>query len=411
MPSYFKVFPQSMGAFRGSRGDPADHIYDMTINAGGQPMTCHVEVLFRAVNDMDLEEFFRGLETTAFWLPEMDTNDSEAILSLATNRVGRYPEPDDRPDGAPAAYSGVFGDANAPIIGSWFHTRLYAQRRPGDVLFRQPGGFSANAENMDNLRKIRPDYYAHMASQLDPADVRRLVENRPGYGRLGQPVYPDFDEETHVARSTLPVDPHQPIIIGVDAGSNAMEPSAIFLQRNYAGQWRALAELFLDGEQMGLEAFAHEVRRIAETRFRAAKGAVISVDPAAAGGNALSQYSSAQLLQQWTGIEVQLAPSQRPEDRRGALGGLLKRMVAPREPAFISDPANVGLNQGLSGGFFYPKRGNARSPSPAKNKFSHPVEAAEYAILLGEGLGSGLGGFIRPDGDGAHDAPKIIYGD
>jgi hypothetical protein len=54
------------------------------------------------------------------WLPEADTNgDLAAILSLGSNRAGRYPEPDDRPEGS-SAYAGIFGDANAPMIGSPF---------------------------------------------------------------------------------------------------------------------------------------------------------------------------------------------------------------------------------------------------------------------------------------------------
>jgi hypothetical protein len=86
---------------------------------GGQRASLHVEVLFRAVNDLDIEEFFRGFEFTAIWLPEADTNgDLAAILSLGSNRAGRYPEPDDRPGHRPSAYAGIFGDANAPMIGS-----------------------------------------------------------------------------------------------------------------------------------------------------------------------------------------------------------------------------------------------------------------------------------------------------
>jgi hypothetical protein len=44
-----------------------------------------------------------------------------------------------------------------------------------DRLFIQPSGFSPNAENIKNLKKIRPDYYEHMASQLDEYDVGRLI--------------------------------------------------------------------------------------------------------------------------------------------------------------------------------------------------------------------------------------------
>ena len=38
-----------------------------------------------------------------------------------------------------------------------------------------------------------------MAAQLDSYDERRLIDNRPGYGRHGQPVHPNFDDQLHVA--------------------------------------------------------------------------------------------------------------------------------------------------------------------------------------------------------------------
>ena len=420
MPSYFKVFPQDQGIFRGSRGDPADHIFDIAIRAGPELMRLHVEVLFRAVNDLDIEEFFRGFEFTGLWLPEADTNgDLAQILSLGSNRAGRYPEPDDRPDRSERApYSGIWGDANAPMIGTAFHDRFYLKMTPdkrpspaSDKLFIQPGGFSANAENMSNLRKIRPDYYEHMASQLDDYDINRLVNNRPGYGRHGQPVHPNFDQETHVAKRPLEVDRFSPVYIGVDAGSNALVPGAVFMQRSYAGQWRALAEIYLPEGQMNTAELAAEIRRIMNARFGQLgrdHGAMLCLDPAAAGKNAASEYSTAMALQAETQIEAQIAPSNDPRHRRSALDKLFKRFVGPKEPAIVIDPECRGLIGGLSGGFHYAKRGQVVSPAPAKNRFSHVCEAAEYAPLTVDGLDAHEGRFIRPGGEGDYPGPVVI---
>lgn len=419
MPSYFKVFPQTMGEFRGSRGDPADHSFDITVGIGGRAAPLHVEVLFRAVNDLDVEEFFRGFEFTALWTPEADTNpDLAAVLSLGSNRAGRYPEPDDRPDGADAAYSGIFGDANAPMIGTAFHDRFYLKRlndgKPapeGDRLFIQPGGFSANAENIANLKKIRPDYYEHMASQLDAYDVRRLVNNRPGYGRHGQPVHPNFDQETHVAARTLDVDRFSPVYVGIDAGSNALIPGATFSQRSYSGQWRTLAEIYLPEGQMTTRELGGEIRRLMDTRFQRASGAMLCLDPAAGGRNAASEFTTAQELQGYTNIEAQLAPTNDPKHRRAAMDRLFKLSVGPGEPAKIIDPSCVGLIGGYTGGFHFKRRGQVVGLSPEKNRFSHVCEADEYAPLTVEGIGPSEGRFIRPDGAGAYDAPQAIYAD
>ena len=416
MPSYFKVFPQSMGEFRGSRGDPADHIFDIDVMIQGKPSRLHVEVLFRAVNDLDIEEFFRGFEFTAIWLPEADTNkDLRAILSLGSNRVGRYPEPEDRPEFADiAAYMGIFGDANAPMIGTHFHERMYLNREahPTDRLFVQPGGFSANAENMFNLKRIRPDYYEAMAAQLDAYDIGRLIHNKPGYGRHGQPVHPNFDQEIHVATRSIDLDKYSPVYIGVDAGSNALTPAATFNQRNYSGQWRTFAEIFIGKGQMNTQEFGHAIRQVMNSRCNhlgADVGAMLCIDPAAASRNAGSEYTTALELQHHTGIEAQLAPTNDPRMRRSAIDKLLKRMVAPREPAKIIDPSCKGLIQGYAGGFHYQRRGNVVSPAPQKNEFSHVCEADEYAPLTVDGMDASEGRFIRPDGAASYDAPMILH--
>jgi hypothetical protein len=421
MPSYFKVFSQTSGTFRGSRGDPADHFFDIVVNHGGVPAKVHVEVLFRAVNDLDVEDFMRGLEVTGFWLPEADTNgDLAQLLSLGSNRVGRYPEPDDRPDHSEVTpYSGIWMDANAPMIDTPFHDRLYLKKMPDgtaapatDRLFIQPGGFNANAENMSNLRKIRKDYYAHMATQLDAYDVGRMINNRPGYGRHGQPVHPNFDQEAHVAQRTIEVDRFSDVYIGVDAGSNALVPGAVFKQRAYSGQWRVLAEIYLKDGQMNTEELAREIRRIMESRFAGLgrdHGAMLCLDPAAGGRNAGSEYTTALALQQLTGIEAQLAPSNDPKHRRSALDKLFKRNCGPGEPGIIIDPSCHGLIGGLSGGFHYPRRGQVVSASAAKNRFSHVCEAAEYVPLTVDGLDASEGRFIRPGGAGSYDAPIGIY--
>ncbi len=422
MPSYFKVFPQTMGQFRGSRGDPADHIFDVNMRIGGQVGQVHIETLFRAVNDLDIEEFFRGFEFTAVWLPEADTNgDLWALLSLGANRLGRYPEPEDRPEGGDPAFTGIWGDANAPIIGTPFHTRFYTRRDQNggeapktDELWVQPSGFSVNAENMVNLRRIRANYYDHMASQLDEYDIGRLIKNRPGYGRHGRPAQPNFDQETHVAKQTIEVDPYGDVFVGVDCGSNSLHPGATFSQRSYSGQWRTLAEIhFMDG-QMTVPELGGMIRSTLNSRFAGLKrdvGACLCLDPAAAARNAVSGYTTAQVLQDAAGVECLLAPTNDPKMRRAAIDKLFKRSVGPGEPAKIIDPACIGLIQGYAGGFHYPKRNNSFSPLPAKNEYSHVCEADEYAPLTAEGLDATEGRFIRQGGELSENGLRLVFDD
>lgn len=420
MPSYFKVFPQTMGEFRGSRGDPADHVFEIDVAIGGARTTLHIETLFRAVNDLDIEDFFRGFEITAMHLPEADTNgDLDQILSLGGSRLGRYPEPEDRPTSSDeAAYAGIFGDANAPIIGSAFYRRFHDKLTPDgatapatDKLFRQPSGLSPNAENMKNLRRIRPDFYEHYCTQIDSYDIGRMVRNKPGFGRHGQPVHPNFDPDMHVAQQTLQVNRLVPVHIGIDAGSNTLKPAATFSQRQYSGQWQTLAEIYLPEGQMTTQELGLEIRRLMETRFQHAPGAMLCLDPAAGARNASSEFTTAQELQAATGIEAQLAPSNQPGHRRAAIDRLFKTNVGAGTPAKLIDPSCVGLIGGYNGGFHYKKRGQVVAVSPEKNSFSHVCEADEYAALTVEGIGPTEGRFIRPDGSGAYDAPRAVYAD
>ena len=420
MPSYFKVFRASIGEFRGSRGDPADHIFDAILNIDGTASRVHVEVLFRAVNDLDIEEFFRGFEFTAAWLPEADTNgDLDAILSMGSNRAGRYPEPEDRPDEAEVSpYRGIWGDANAPMIGTPFYRRFYQRLMPTgkaapttDRMWVQPGGRSANAENMANLRKLDPNYYGAMAAQLDTYDERRLIDNRPGYGRHGQPVHPNFDDVIHVANQEIAIDPYSDLVVSVDCGSGALIPGATFEQRRYSGQWCYLEEVFVREGQMSLQELGGRIRQVAESpKYAKAKGAVICVDPAAASRSPQTEYSDAQALQQYAGIEVLLAPTNNPKFRRGALDKLFLGRVSgdPRSPLILIDAACQGLIEGLAGGFHYPRRAGQVAPSPAKNRYSHICEAAEYGPLTIDGRDAQEGRLIRPAFAGGEDEVRVV---
>jgi hypothetical protein len=401
-PSYFKEIDKEWGTkgpgggsgFTGAKGDPWDHNFTMTCPDG---TTAYIEVKGRAVGESDLEDFFRGLEATAFIIPELDTHETVDILAGAQNRVGRYPEPDDRPEpvpGRPAAYAGVWADSNAPVIGSWFHKRFYITPEEGDEVFIQPSGLSPLAENLDNLRKINPDYYQALAKRMkQPWAIRRFVENKPGYTRHGQPVHEHFDAERMVVKRAILAEPGHQIVVCADAGAT-LNPAAQFIQR-VNGQLRVLAEIL---PPMDLVQFAGEIKRVRETRFGNLAEVVIVVDPSARARSVMNaQLSFAQILSHYTGLEVLLAPSNDPKVRRTALSQVFQRNVLGGEPAFLIGNNCPGTIEALSGGFRFKRTGDKLSPTPEKNIHSHPAEAIEYGALGIEGLGLG-GGFIHEDG-------------
>lgn len=409
IPSYRKEINPAWGmgdgksGFTGAKGDPADHHFLLKCPDG---VLARVEVLFRAVGDMDLEEFFRGFEVTAWWLPEMDTHASADILSLASNRVGRYPEPDDRPDNpSTVAYAGVWGDANAPEIDDWFFNRFWlpAGRQKTDRVFIQPSGLDPDHENRDNLRKINPRYYQDMAARLETWAVRRFVENRPGYSRHGQPVHEYFDVQRHVTEQPIDIDPSAELVIAADCG-NTLVPAATFSQRIWQ-QTRVLDEVVPEG-QMDIIEFAGHIRRKRETRFRDVRNVILVVDPSARAASPLNRATTfAATLQAETGIEVVLAPSNDPLVRRGALDQSLKRSGPPGEPGFLVDGTTCpGLVKALAGGYRFDSKKPGQQLTPKK---IHPhcdvAESQQYGELWMTGYGGVAAGIIHDGGERPQD--------
>lgn len=391
------------GGFTGAKGDPADHFFHITCPDGS---IARIEVLFRAVGDGDLEDFFRGFEVTAYWLPEMDTHANGDILSFAANRVGRYPEPEDRPEvtaGMVPAYAGVWGDANAPEIDDWFFNRFWlpSGRQAGDAVFIQPSGFSPQAENMMNLRKIRPDYYEHKRGTHEGWAVRRFLENRPGYSRHGLPVHDMFDLQRMVTEHSFEAVAGLPMVVGADMG-NTLFPAATFLQRAMR-QVRALGEVNTvqhSASGMDIPEFAHEVRRMRETKFGHVSDVFAVVDPSAVTRSVLNRQTTlAAVMQAESGMEVLLAPSNDPLARRSALDQVLKRNVGPGEPGFlVSGPDCPELVKALAGAYHFAKRGAKQSPTPNKvHPYCDIAEGCQYGVLGMEGMGAAVAGLIHDD--------------
>ncbi|ODT88121.1 hypothetical protein [Phenylobacterium sp. SCN 70-31] len=405
-PSYFKEIDREWGmkgpgggsGFTGAKGDPWDHRFTLTCPDG---VPAYVEVMGRAVGDQDLEEFFRGLEVTAFILPELDTHATVDILAGCQNRVGRYPEPDDRPElapGRPPAYAGVWADSNAPVIGSWFHKRFYISREEGDDVYIQPSGLSPQAENLQNLRKIDPNYYQRLAARMKQKwAIKRFVENKPGFTRHGEPVHEYFDSDRMVVQRAIKPEPGLQLVIACDCG-NTLNPAASFQQR-VGQQIRVLAEVL---PPMDLVQFAAAIKRERETTFADIAEVVIVADPAARARSAMNaQITFAQLLSHYTGIEVLLAPSNDPNVRHTALSNVFQRNVLGGEPGFLVGTNCPGTIEALAGGWRFKRTGDKVSPTAEKNIHSHIGEATEYGPLAMEGLGLG-GGFIHQDGPGGH---------
>ncbi|MCO8028521.1 hypothetical protein NI454_01000 [Brevundimonas diminuta] len=416
IPSYLKVMDRPWGKWNGAKGDPADHLIQIGDKGPDGQGPVEVDVRFRAVQDLDLDEFFRGKECTGFWLPEVDTHKSSDIISYALNRVGRFPEPEDRlAPPAPPGWSGVFGDANTPLIGSWFDEQYYQGAPEGFKIHKQaPGydpdtadGFHARAENVANLKKIHPEYYRDRARLMDVHDVERLFQCKRKYGRFGQPVHPYFDEAAHVAPGPMEPDAELPVVIGVDVGFRG---AAAFLQRSLFGHWRQYAEIVAydteNGEMDAVE-LGQAIKAKLQTRFPRCRRAIIVMDPAGKSRSSLNKGMSwIGELQRSSGIRVIPAPTNDPKLRRHALKAALQR-----RNGFLIDPECRFSITALNGGFHYPKRGDSTSMVAKKNEYSDCGESIEYACLGGDGINDRAG--VLPsmglDAPGASNVVEVVF--
>jgi hypothetical protein len=112
----------------------------------------------------------------------------------------------------------------------------------------------------------------------------------------------------------------------------------------------------------------------------------------------------AQVLQQMTGIEVQLAPSQDPRVRRTAVDQALRRNCGASEPGLIlSGPHMPKTIAAMAGGYRFKRTGDKISPTPEKNDASQPADALQYGTLGLNGVGAVEGRFITPYGDSGDD--------
>jgi hypothetical protein len=197
--------------------------------------------------------------------------------------------------------------------------------------------------------------------------------NRVGLYRAGKPVYPTFLEGEHVLEVDREPIPGFTLICGLDFGR---DPAAVFAQC-VNGQWHVLSEVI--GSNESAELFAPKVKRHASVQF---PGFEIEFygDPRGADGGQNVEVTAYDIFGRH-GMRVYPATTDNnPEMRRSAMEAVLARRNGLKV-----NPSVSMVKTGLNGGYHYPKiKGTGMfREKPAKDRYSHPVEALENAILGG----------------------------
>lgn len=385
MASWNRWYPRTVGTWRGAAGDPATHDITFHHPDGG---LVDLRTEFIALGDLRIEEALRGLEATFGFVDECDGL-AENALPFLLQRCGRFPPR------AELGWSGVWGTCNAPEFDNHIVRDFIDEPKPGHIFFRQPGGLTPLAENQENLP---PGYYPRLAETLPPYDKRRFVDNEPGLSRASDPVYPEFNQDLHVAREALPVLPFADLVVGLDAGGT---PAAGIWQRAPNGQWRKLGELTTHEREGGSptgpnrfgEALALVLRELERTlppgkpmpRVRGI------ADPSAAYGADTRNGESTwiETVARVAGIPIYPCATNDPTPREEAYRLPMTRMIEGRTPGLLISARCTQTRRALARDYLYPRIRGAharRAERPLKNWASHLVEADQYALLDGSAL-------------------------
>ncbi|MHC1699967.1 MAG: hypothetical protein AB9900_03175 [Humidesulfovibrio sp.] len=349
-----------------------------------------LDVLFRALDRPRDVKKLLSLDLTGAWINEAREMPLGIVEALG-DRVERYPAARD----GGSAWAGVIMDTNPPDSDHWWY-RLAEETRPeGWAFFRQPGGllehggvFAPNPR-AENLEHLPPDFYPRRQAGKTPAHVRVYYCAQYGFVQDGLPVYPEFSDARHVARTDLAPVAGLPLCVGLDFG---LTPAAVIGQRLTTGRWQFLDELV--SRDMGMVRFAGLLGELLRNHYGDHKTEIWG-DPAGMARAQTDERTPFDILRA-CGLPARPAPSNDPLLRREAVAAALARDIDGL-PGLLLSPRCATLRKGMAGAWHYRRlqvAGEARFvDTPDKNSFSHVCEAAQY-LMLGAGEGRRL---LTPD--------------
>lgn len=325
------------------------------------------EVLFRALDTPDDVARVLSLETTFAILDEFVQID-RAIVDALSGRCGRYPPTKD----GGATNWGMWGVSNADTEDNWWYKALYEELSENWTLFKQPSGFSVDAENIENLPG-KQQYYHNLAKGKPREWVRQFIECEWGFSLAGTPVVPTFNPELHIAKEVITASKFLPLIIGFDPG---VQSALIVGQLDLDGRLNVVDEIVL--KDYGAERLCtNKLLPLLRTKYPDFT-VIIAPDPAANSRNQTDEKSVVDVLKRhhltvkFPDMNNQLQP------RLDAIEHFTTRLTTAG-PALRVSPHCRHLIRALAGGWRYrvDTRGK-RSPEPEKNEHSHPADGFSY---------------------------------
>lgn len=312
-----------------------------------------------------------SLNLTGAWISEFRQVPLE-IMDPLLGRCGRF-----KPLGVPRnAWFGVIGESNPPDEDSDWYMKLEVNMPKTWKLYKQPGGMSSTAENLENLR---PGYYQSLveSSTKDWADVH--VHCQYGKSLSGQAVFrTSFRPEFHVVPGgTLKLTDGYPLMIAQDFGRT---PAALVTQVDVRGRLLVLGEQ--TSTDMGLEQFIYTLLRPTLAREYPGAPCFVVADPAGRQKSQINEESPFDALQR-LGFRAYSAPTNDIDPRLRAVEQFFLRNV-DAGPAIMIDAAKCPvLVRALKFDYRYRRKqtGDLEDKPEKKHPASDIADCLQYACL------------------------------
>jgi len=188
--SWQKVLNPDKGIGEWQGASPRAAVHRITFEDGFGPIL--FEAMFFAFGDDADPDDLGGTEYTDAYCNEQDKLREALYINLARS-VGRYPNRGEigLPDDERIVHGRIFGDCNAPAPDTWVYRDWWSPKKPpGYQLFRQPGGFHAEAERQARQRaRLQPGGRNCLSRLRGQRNVERRAASRlprnPGHHRCG----------------------------------------------------------------------------------------------------------------------------------------------------------------------------------------------------------------------------------
>lgn len=404
IPSWWETYPKGLGKWSGGRGDPVTHHIQFEDDFGTIDFVAEFMAFGSSVSE--IEANIRGVQTTDLALEEADTV-NVAVLTKGIGRIDRYPAPDNfkgLPEGA-GAYGQISCSYNSCDEDAWPVRVIEGQSDLGDAeaararqelendgieikFFRQPGFDEPSTENLHNLSpKYYPRQIAAMKAEGRGNDIDRLVYNRLGFVRVGEPVFKDhFTPAIHRADPSWQLAvPGHPLRIGLDQGYFG---AAVIGQFFEPFEWRILGELWFKDGSFAPQ-FGTKLRELLDGRFSGYRIEEAWCDMAGTAKESLEDVTWASQVSAAARIEIQPQElgGNRVEPRLAVWRAAMDFNLLGRQ-GLIIHPSCKLLLRGLANDYVWAKEAEdstnrGRVPKKKGVRAADVIDAGGY-MMLGE---------------------------